>query len=180
MQVQKRMKIILNTEFLKKKDLSPNEFVSLYMIFHSIKYDHDDWSIKSLQTKDWIDVDRRIIDQNMTENFFNQPANLKEWMISWIKMWPSFMMPGGYRVSGNTLSCIKKMDKFIKEFPEYPQDIIIKATENYLKKQEQMGWKYTKKNAKFILDSDGSVLEQECQDILDGNDYSVKSNVVSM
>jgi hypothetical protein len=62
------------------------------------------------------------------------------------------------------------MSKFRKEhFEKYNSEIIIKATKLYLKEQEKNKWAFTKKNVKFIYDENGSMLENYCERIIDGD-----------
>lgn len=93
----------------------------------------------------------------------------KEWMARWISKWPPPSVTGlDYSISGNTAACVRNMKRFLKDFNqvfgvdmtlEEQMEIIDRATDEYLEKQEYDDWQYTKKNAKFIMDSNGSVLE---------------------
>ena len=124
--------------------------------------------------------DNNILASKSTSSTLSQPAHIGKWFMKWMKLWPSHVMPGRYRISGNTMSCGNKMTKFVKTFPQYTPEIIMEATKNYLSKQEEGNWHYTKKNAKFIFDADGSVLEQECENILNGDSYVRKTNSISI
>jgi hypothetical protein len=89
------------------------------------------------------------------------------WISEWIALWPTNLSRIiGYSVSGNTEACKIRMNKFISSFPEYNKEIIMKATNKYLKEQELKGWAFTKKNVKFISDREGSMLEAYCKDII--------------
>lgn len=97
----------------------------------------------------------------------------KEWIAQWVAKWPT---PGqlaqrgihlNYSVSGNRPECIKRMQSFFKQFDEYVYEadveekmrLVDEATDRYLEKK----WDdpdYWKKNHKFILDENGSVLAE--------------------
>lgn len=101
----------------------------------------------------------------------------EEYIREWVKQWPSpsFVRKDGgflnYSISGNLPECRKRMAKFLKFWDEYvtssqdPYDLISQATEKYLEQQRANNWEFTKKNFKFILDSDGSVLSQVIEDL---------------
>ena len=103
-----------------------------------------------------------------------------EWLAEWLALWPTHMLSGGYRVSGNTMECKKRMGRFLRNFPSFDKELIMQATKNYLENQEQQGWAYTKKNSKFIFDSETSVLEQECNALLSGEDTAPQSNTFDL
>lgn len=89
------------------------------------------------------------------------------WIYDWLKLWPTNLKKQiGYTVSGNTDAVFNRMKRFQARFG-YSPTTIIKATQKYLKEQENANWEYTKKNSKFILDKDGSLLEDYCKKIID-------------
>jgi len=100
----------------------------------------------------------------------------REWIQRWISKWPSPSITGlTYSVSGNTAACIRNMKRFIRDFNgtfnlqyelEEIEKVIDEATDLYLEEKEYDGWEFTKKNAKFILDSNGSVLETYIRQVL--------------
>jgi hypothetical protein len=106
-----------------------------------------------------------ISDDQLTEKaikiFSNN--NFNSWMKEWLLLWPTEVLSNGYRVSGNTLQCVSNMNRFLINFPEYTKEDVTEATKRYLTQRESDNWKYVKKNAKFINDSEGSTLEAECQ-----------------
>ena len=99
------------------------------------------------------------------------PSKVKEWALKWPK--PVATVHWGYAVSGNGPDCIKRFSQFflqindrfedIEEFQDLDEDswwkLINDATDRYLEHQETQNWEFTKKNFKFVLDENGSVLE---------------------
>lgn len=174
------MEVKINLEFLKAQNLSPNQFTALYLIHINRSEEFPlNKTIEQLKELGWLKYDGSLNPDKIGSKFFAQQNEpLSEWIKSWLNLWPKNVLPHGYRVSGNTLECKRRMSRFLKDFPEYDKELIFKATMNYLTRQEANGWVYTKKNSKFIFDSETSTLEQECEAILNNSDSNVKSNTV--
>jgi hypothetical protein len=94
-----------------------------------------------------------------------------EWIDNWLALFPKGMSKKlGYDIHGNKAECINRMSKFRRDnFDKYNSEIIILATKLYLKEQERNKWAFTKKNVKFIYDENGSMLENYCERIIDGD-----------
>lgn len=169
-------KLTINLQELKEYDLTPNQYFLLKCIkAHNLDYIFWDYSAdyEILQTKGYIPFDKSK--QVVNSDKFNFPNFINEWM----SLWPTFELPGGYRVSGNTMEVKKRMKTFFKNHPEYTPEQILSATNNYLSSKKIQNWAYTKKNSKFIYDADGSMLEQECQALVSGNS-AVRDNTVNL
>lgn len=153
------MKIQVDLKELLKLDLSPSEYCALIIIDKKALMDYPigNTIFTSLKEKGWIDDSKNIL------KVYKNTYNIDEW----VNLWPTKVLPGGYRVSGNTYDCDERMKKFIRKYG-YSWEIIMKATKNYLRRQESKGWSMTKKNNKFIYDQDGSVLADECEFIIKG------------
>jgi hypothetical protein len=156
------MTITVNLNELKEFDLTPNQYV-LLKIIKSDNLDFVYWDyandLEELKLKGYYPTDKMMATK---KNF-----SFHNFILEWMKLWPTHELPGGYRVSGNTMEVTKRMKKFLTTF-NYSPDEIIEATKNYLDARKNQNWVYTKKNSKFIYDSDGSMLEQECQALLTG------------
>lgn len=94
-----------------------------------------------------------------------------EWIDKWLTLFPKGMSKKlGYDIHGNKSECLNRMSKFRRDnFDKYNSEIIILATKLYLKEQERNKWAFTKKNVKFIYDENGSMLENYCERIVDGD-----------
>lgn len=94
-----------------------------------------------------------------------------EWIDDWLALFPKGMNKKlGYDIHGNKSECINRMSKFRRDnFDKYNSETIILATKLYLKEQERNKWAFTKKNVKFIFDENGSMLENYCERIVDGD-----------
>ncbi len=98
-------------------------------------------------------------------------VEITEWIDKWLALFPKGMSKKlGYDIHGNKSECLNRMSKFRRDnFDKYNSEIIILATKLYLKEQERNKWAFTKKNVKFIYDENGSMLENYCERIVDGD-----------
>lgn len=127
-----------------------------------------------LCNRGYIEIDSDTNAVSITEKGLNlidevSTHNNEEWFEEWLKLFPTNLSKIiGYSVSGNSVECKKRMNKFMRIHKNFTPKIIIDATKMYLKEKRSNGWEFTKKNSKFIADKDGSVLEDYCQRIIDG------------
>lgn len=171
------MKIELDLEKLVSLGLSPTEYVTLYLLYIGCT-DYPISPLDSLVRKKWIDKEGNVEMTRVRPLFTKESVD--SWVSDWLALWPSKILPGGYRVSGNTVECKKRMKRFMRSHPEFDSDTILKATKAYLKRQEAQGWAFTKKNAKFIFDSETSTLEQECLALTDNTSDNSPSNTIDL
>jgi hypothetical protein len=95
--------------------------------------------------------------------------NPTKWIQGWCNLFPEGVRSGGYNVRSKPEECIKKMQNFCKQHPDYTEKIIFEATIAYLKEQYTKGWEYTKVASYFISKlGQPSLLEQYCERILQG------------
>jgi len=160
------MKIIIDLELIKSLNLTPNQYVTLYLLFYNIEHDFDNTAnIKQLQEKNWLDSNCNIVHVFRDQLF----SSKVDWIQEWVDLFPTMGTTGlTYHISANTKECEKRMFSFLLNYPSFNKEVIFQATSNYLNRQEHNGWKYTKKNYKFVQDKEGSVLEKECFMVLKG------------
>lgn len=162
------MKIVIDLEELDKLNLSPTEYVVLKLIEENqlIQYPVlNDRIFESLYNKGWLDINKKLIKSIGKDSQLDQ----------WLSLWPTFVIPQNYRISGNYQDCKYRMEKFIKKYG-YSWDVIMEATKSYLNRQKKNNWNMTKKNVKFIYDNDGSLLAEECEAWLTGDREEEKPN----
>jgi hypothetical protein len=162
------MKVEIDLDFLKKNNLSPTEYVVLYLMDKGIDDFNNDVIMRSLENKGFIENGKITVP--LFKNY-----NCKMWIDKWLELWPTLLTPQNYRISGNRTEVINRMNKFLKEH-DYSEEIIFEATKNYLTRKKNENYNFTKRNTKFIKDNDGSTLEQECEALVKGN-VKPKDNV---
>lgn len=162
------MIVKVDINFLHKHDLSPNEYIILYCFYNdiTIKWNYEK-DLENLFIKKYIDEKTRLLTEKSVSLF---SKNFNDWLNDWRALWPTHLLPGGYRVSGNTVQVYRRMKKFMNDFPEFTPEIIIKATKKYIDNCRINNYRYMKKNAKFIYDNETSTLEQECLALINGEE----------
>jgi len=113
--------------------------------------------------------------EHFIEVFIDEPIKFKEasksnitieWFDEWYDLWPKGVKSGGYLVRGDKKGCIKKLNKFIKEYPDFDKDIIIKATKDYIDSfRIKRSYEYMKLAHFFIYKDNMSTLAANCEAI---------------
>lgn len=92
----------------------------------------------------------------------------KDWIREWWNLFPSGIKSGGYYVKTDVNGCLKKMNKFLYDNPDYDnKDLVIEATKNYVARHAMKGYSMMKLAPYFIEKDRVSTLAGECQAILD-------------
>jgi hypothetical protein len=106
---------------------------------------------------------------NTTQKFkdiiegINNEQKIENWIEKWYALWPPGIKTGGYYLKTDKTGSLRKMKRFVVKYPEYTQEDIMQATENYLREQSIKGYSFTKL-APYFIEKDGlSVLAGECE-----------------
>lgn len=92
--------------------------------------------------------------------------NSKEWISEWNNLFPSNIKWNGVNIKSRDEDCEKRMNDFLKRYPEYSKETIFKATKTYLEKQKNENWNYTKRSVYFIgKKGEPSLLSSYCEAI---------------
>lgn len=86
--------------------------------------------------------------------------------------------PNGYPAKGDKNGCIKKMKKFLKDNPEYNEDIILTATKLYVAKKKMENYRYMKAADYFIIKDNISLLASYCEEITTSGETEEKKNTI--
>lgn len=108
-----------------------------------------------------------------------QKENVEDWFSEWFDLFPKGIKTGGKLVRSDEKGCLKKMQKFIKDYP-FDKNTILKATKEYLNEFEIKNWEFVKSATYFIHKmGEGSELAGRCELILDEPTYKeiFESNV---
>ncbi len=97
---------------------------------------------------------------------FPELNQVEDWIDQWFDSWPKGVKSGGFYVKTDKNICLKKMEKFCKEHPQYSKGIIIGATKKYLDSVSIKNYEYCKLAPYFIYKDGMSMLEGYCADLL--------------
>lgn len=90
-------------------------------------------------------------------------SKVEEWIDEWYELWPKGVKSGGYPVRSGVKGCLVKMNKFVKEYPEYSKDIIMKATKDYVDLQRMGNFKFMQLAHYYIFKNSMSTLASNCE-----------------
>lgn len=128
-----------------------------------------------------------FVTKNFIDRFVEKPSiskingeQVEDWIDTWYNLFPKGIKSGGYLVRSDKNGCTNKMKKFIKKYPEFNKEIILKATHDYLQYYRMKNWNYVSL-AHYLIDKNGmSILSGQCELILDklnsGQEVNLDSN----
>lgn len=93
--------------------------------------------------------------------------SIEDWIDIWYNLFPKGVKSGGYLVRSDKHGCIVKMKKFMKRYPQFTKEIILKATSDYLDYYRMKNWAYVTLAHYFLFKNDTSILAGQCEMILD-------------
>lgn len=92
-----------------------------------------------------------------------------DWIKEWYELFPRGIISGGYPVKTDPSNCKVRMERFIKKYPNYSKDIIMKATHLYLEEMQNQRYQMCKL-APYFIEKDGlSTLQGYCEKVLEGD-----------
>lgn len=95
--------------------------------------------------------------------------DINKWIKSWVEIYPEDAMFNNRKLRSDAEYCIKKMQKFCKDNPQYTKEIIFAATKQYMTEQQYKDFAYTKQAVYFISkQGEPSLLKEYCQRIILG------------
>ena len=97
----------------------------------------------------------------------------------WIKDWTDlFPKKTVQQIWSSPKDCLKKMVKFVKDYPEYDKDCIFAATSDYLSEKSEKNYEFTKKATNLIhRQGEGSTLATLCEQQKDKEILPVKEQL---
>jgi hypothetical protein len=187
----------ININELIEKELTPNQYILAMLIANKDKsaiielYSMNTEPAKinsdlfhlyrkgylenELSIDEVIKLEELTIDLSKFENL-EPVSNEKSFIEIWYSIFPVGVKTGGYAVRSGLKVCEKKMSKFMKEYPQFTEDVIIKATHNYINRFKKDGWRFIQTADYFIYKQDStktmkSSLAAECEAVLLGGNY---------
>lgn len=183
------IKLEIDNETLEKLELTPNQYYLAKIIAEKDKDTFEKYcqiqnnedivinDLYKLYQKSYIEVDPEevglynfdfdLIKVNLFENKKKlSSTEFEEFVNEWYDLFPKGIKSGGYLVRSGKSDCSKKLQKFMKEHPNYSKEIIIQATKNYIIKCKENDYAYMKLATYFISKDGMSVLEGECEAVL--------------
>lgn len=194
------MIVEINTEKLKKYGIDFNQYMFCQFIYQQCQPDLlqyrsifgqfvDKDSLDMVRSLGYLDLKNEddgyrfsniFVTDLFIEDFIEKPIpsklitnDLKDWFDDWFDLFPKGVKSGGYLVKSDKAGCYKKMKSFVKEYPEYNKDIIIRATKDYINYMRMKQFEYMQLAHYFIMKNGVSSLASFCEDVknkLDNNE----------
>ncbi len=92
---------------------------------------------------------------------------VEDWIDVWYNLFPRGVKSGGYLVRSDKNGCLNKMKKFVKNNPDFTQEIILKATSDYIDYMRMKNYAYMTLAHYFIYKNDMSILAGQCEAIVE-------------
>lgn len=168
---------------LKKLNLTPNQYFYLVGIAtDSIKQVVDVVKATEIELLHLQEVGILTITNHTTLTFKWDESNIKlakallnssedmSWVSDWLDMWPEGIKSGGYYVKSSLKAVIAKMRAFTDHY-DYPQDVIMESTRQYLEEMHHKGYTGIQISHNFIEKNGSSALEAYCRNYLKSPDH---------
>lgn len=199
----KKLEINLDKYAKVSNELSIRDYLVLYIkflnklnylpaLFHNTMEYHD--CLRLLETRQYIKItdDCIIYGDNAQINVECFELRAKSTQILEIKsinyaelanklrsIFPAGIRGGGGKlVRSPELAVADKLKKFFSYYPDVKEDVIIKATTNYIENRRRDGWRYITQLDYFIFKDNVSMLYSELENIKDTIDEDWTKNIV--
>ena len=126
----------------------------------------------------YIDEDLKVLKKGDKLLGLSQEKEVADWISDWVDLWPKGVKSGGSYVRSDAKSCLKKMQQFVRDYPEYDKELIFAATKSYVDELAIKHYAFIKVASNFIKKHSDSGLATECQNYssekVEGKEYFVE------
>ena len=179
------MKVLLDLESINELKLTPSCFVYLTLLLlkkRSLANELCDDFLRSAELPARcikLGVLTLVNDRyELNESKFAQLSNSSDidtFVDEYRNIFPKGVQTYGYPVKGDKAACRTKLTRFLKKYPEYNKNIILKATREYVSSRIMYNYEGLQL-AHYFIDKDGiSNLASMCEQNLSGNNSSSSS-----
>ena len=169
-------KIVIDLSKLYDLDISQYAYILLLYTNSENAYrlvGISDDSIAQLVDKKYLDDSHNLTEKSLrlvtnsgVKEIFTPTDTLDEFIEKYRTTFPAGINSSGYPYRGDKQSCIKKMRKFMKLYPKFTEDVILRATKEYVHSQYVKGYQYMQ-TAAYLIEKDGvSNLAGLCENAL--------------
>lgn len=155
------------TEVIKKineSGLSPNQFILLYCLYHELQVKGIDLEAEKrvLIEKGHLNEDGSLGVSQIISKELEEQALLSKTR-EFARLFPPIILPTKLPARGKLSQVKLKLKLFLQSY-SYDWDLIYTATEQYVSRYRDEGYKYMQNASNFILDKNGdSSLAIECE-----------------
>lgn len=157
--------MIITIDLDNLKDLNIAQYSFLCIYYKSSLEDaksvsgiskHD---LADIQTKNYLTIDNILTNKatslfNELPRIFIPDEDISAFVESYRAIFPSGNNSSGYPYKGDKQGCIKKMKKFLKTYPNFTKQQILKAARSYVTTHFFKGYTYMQ-TAAYLIEKDG-------------------------
>lgn len=169
------MMIHIDTEEIVKLRLSPNSYTILaYLHAGKALSELGNWVEEELKTLAMTKYVREIPDSELPYPYtltgdglllFEKHDDFNTFIDQYRNLFPKGVKSGnGTPIRGDRQGIAKKMEWFLRMYPEYSKTTILEATKLYVNQMQRKGYAYMTQADYFIKKDDGSKLAAMCED----------------
>ena len=139
------MELLCNIELIKRHNLTPTTYLFLVSLHKGEEYPWDipQTVLTSLEGDGWIKIlpDKIALRSKFKTHFrkYLAASEIADWINDWRNIWPSGVKTGNRLVRGDKKGCIKKMQAFVRDNPEYSTEDIFDAARVYMFEVKRQG-----------------------------------------
>ncbi len=103
--------------------------------------------------------------KNQMVKVLSKKDYIDSWIEAWVQIFPKGIKSGGKPLRSSPKDCSKKMLAFMNDYPEYDMELIMFATNEYIKQKSSEQFAYTRCASNFIgKRGEGSDLAAWCEE----------------
>ena len=165
------MELLCNTALIKSHNLNPTTYFFLVSLQLGEQFP---WQLRqetllNLQEQGWIKITPegtsvRTKFANTFKKYVSFGA-VDSWIDDWRDLWPKGVKTMGRLVRGDKQGCLKKMQTFLKDYPEFTKEEIFDATKVYVFDRQRDGFKAMSCADYFIVKNGISLLAAHLEDV---------------
>tara|TARA_R110000868_G_scaffold28617_4_gene107106 strand:+ start:7693 stop:8250 length:558 start_codon:yes stop_codon:yes gene_type:complete len=169
------MKISIDTDEIFKLRMSPNDYIILaYLHAGKPLEELGNWVVEEIKSLAMTKYIREIPDSELTYPYaltgdglllFEETSDFNTFVGNYRDLFPKGVKSGnGTPIRGDLQGIAKKMEWFLRMYPEYSRTTILAATKLYVDQMQRKGYAYMTQADYFIKKDDGSKLAAMCED----------------
>jgi hypothetical protein len=169
------MELKLNFEKLQEEQLTIKQFIYLFLLYKGktmeeykdLIDDISDWDMRYLIQQEYIKVDGVTIKAKTLDLFEDKHDDFSFFVETYRNLFPKGVKSGnGTPIRGDKHGVAKKMEWFLRTYPEYSKNIILEATTQYVKEMSRKmpAYAYMSQADYFIQKDNLSKLAAYCEE----------------
>lgn len=170
----------VNVKLMSEGGITPNEAFHMWSVSNGESNWKNMCNLNFLEQMGYIGADGSLTDLGkvFVHDVFlpikktvkpTSAVDIKELSLKYRELFPVGIKTGDLPVRGNLKNIERKFELFKKKYPNYSDDLILKATAKYIKDKAREGYTYMKMAEYLILKDNESMLAALCDSYNEGD-----------